>query len=98
MIVSQSFIDFSGATSSFNEAIRTEQNDYDKEMIDVLMEGLTPKEKEAITLFYGLGSGTEYSLSMIATQMNCSSERARQLCASATNKMKKKSEVLSFSL
>ena len=95
---SQSFIDFSGATSSFNEAIRTEQNDYDKEMIGVLMEDLTPKEKEAITLFYGLGSGTEYSLSMIATQMNCSSERARQLCASATNKMKKKSEVLSFSL
>ena len=95
---SQSFIDFSGATSSFNEAIRTEQNDYDKEMIGVLMEDLTPKEKEAITLFYGLGSSTEYSLSMIATQMNCSSERARQLCASATNKMKKKSEVLSFSL
>lgn len=95
---SQSFIDFSGATSSFNEAIRTEQNDYDKEMIGVLMEDLTPKEKEAITLFYGLGSGTEYSLSMIATQMNCSSERARQLCVSATNKMKKKSEVLSFSL
>ena len=95
---SQSFIDFSGATSSFNEAIRTEQNDYNKEMIGVLMEDLTPKEKEAITLFYGIGSGTGYSLSMIATQMNCSSERARQLCASATNKMKKKSEVLSFSL
>ena len=95
---SQAFIDFSDTTSSFNEAIRTEQNDYNSEMINILMEGLTPKEKEAITLFYGLGCDMEYNLTMITTQMNCSSERARQLCAAAMKKMKKKSEALSFSI
>ena len=78
--------------------IKKNVNDFDKETISTLIDGLTPNEKKAISLFYGLDGGIESSLSMIGTVMNCTPERARQLCVSATNKMRKKSESLSYSI
>lgn len=95
---SQGFLDYSSKSESFNDYIRQSNNDFNKEMISTLIEGLTPNEKKAISLFYGLDGGIESSLSMIGTVMNCTPERARQLCVSATNKMRKKSESLSYSI
>ena len=57
-----------------------------------------PKEKKAISLFYGLDGRIEASLNMIGTLMDCTSERARQLCKAAVEKMHKKAEQLAYSL
>lgn len=93
---SQSYLDFSNKTSSYNEYLRDIENNYNKDMLKTLMVGLTPNEKKAITLFYGLEDGIETSLSIIGTLMNCTSERARQLCKAAIDKMHKKAEKLSY--
>ena len=95
---SQSFLDYSNKTSSCNEYLRKIEGDRHKKMLKSLMVGLTPNEKKAVSLFYGLDDGIETSLSVIGTLMNCTSERARQLCKAAVDKMNKRAEQLSYSL
>ena len=95
---SQSFLDYSSKTSSCNEYLRKIEGDRHKTMLKSLMVGLTPNEKKAVSLFYGLDDGIETSLSVIGTLMNCTSERARQLCKAAVDKMNKRAEQLSYSL
>ena len=95
---SQSFLDYSSKTSSCNEYLRKIEGDRHKMMLKSLMVGLTPNEKKAVSLFYGLDDGIETSLSVIGTLMNCTSERARQLCKAAVDKMNKRAEQLSYSL
>ena len=95
---SQSFLDYSNKTSSCNEYLRKIEGDRHKKMLKSLMVGLTPNEKKAVSLFYGLDDGIETSLSVIGTLMNCTSERARQLCKAAVDKMHKRAEQLSYAL
>ena len=95
---SQSFLDYSSKTSSCNEYLRKIEGDRHKKMLKSLMVGLTPNEKKAVSLFYGLDDGIETSLSVIGTLMNCTSERARQLCKAAVDKMHKRAEQLSYAL
>ena len=95
---SQSFLDYSSKTSSCNEYLRKIEGDRHKKMLKSLMVGLTPNEKKAVSLSYGLDDGIETSLSVIGTLMNCTSERARQLCKAAVDKMHKRAEQLSYAL
>ena len=95
---SQSFLDYSNKTCSCNEYLCKIEGDRHKTMLKSLMVGLTPNEKKAVSLFYGLDDGIETSLSVIGTLMNCTSERARQLCKAAVDKMHKRAEQLSYSL
>ena len=95
---SQSYLDYSDKTCSFNDYMHKAENENNAAMLELLMNGLTPKEKKAISLFYGLDGGFEASLNTIGTLMNCTSERARQLCKAAIEKMQKKAEQLAYSL
>lgn len=95
---SQSFLDYSNKTCSYNDYMHKAENENHKAMLESLMVGLTPKEKKAISLFYGLDGRIEASLNMIGTLMDCTSERARQLCKAAVEKMHKKAEQLAYSL
>lgn len=93
----QSYLDYSNQTSSCNDYIYDIEKNYNKEILKKLMIGLTPNEKKAITLFYGLEDGIETSLSVISMHMNCTPERVRQLCQAAIKKMHKKAEQLIYS-
>lgn len=86
----QSYVEYSNKTCSHNDYLGKIISDCNKELLDRLMIGLTPNEKKAITLFYGLENGIECSLGVVGTMMNCTSERVRQLCKSAVEKMSKK--------
>lgn len=86
----QSYLEYSNKTCSHNDYMGKIINDCNKELLNRLMTGLTPNERRAITLFYGLENGIECSLGVAGTIMNCTSERVRQLCKSAVDKMARK--------
>jgi RNA polymerase primary sigma factor len=54
------------------------------------MKGLTPKERDVISYFYGIGHDREYALQEIGPKIGMSQERARQLKESALSKMRAK--------
>jgi len=89
----QSYLDYTSKSCAHNDYLNQEELDFNRKKIEILMDGLTDKEKQAVRLFYGFETGFDESLHSIGTKMGCSSERARQLCSSALAKMQKKGAV-----
>lgn len=94
LVDGQNYLDYCSTSATINSCIGNEQKEYQHYKLSQLLTVLTPKEKQAILLYYGLTTGFDESLHMIGTKMNCSSERARQLCASALKKMQKQANYL----
>lgn len=55
--------------------------------IDLAMESLTPKERNVITLYYGLNTDSRHTLESIGKQMGVTRERVRQIKINALRKL-----------
>ena len=77
-------------SSKYNEYEDTATKDALKLKVKSLMRGLTPKERDVISYFYGIGHDREYALQEIGPKIGMSQERARQLKESALEKMRSK--------
>jgi RNA polymerase primary sigma factor len=69
------------------EGDRTDEVDRD-EAIGKLMQGLRPREKEVLSLRYGLGGGPRMSLSQVGKVLEVSKERVRQIQDRALEKLR----------
>ncbi len=57
--------------------------------LNQLLEGLTPQQREVLSLRFGLADGHELSLSQVGQRMNLSRERVRQLERQALNHLRR---------
>lgn len=87
-----SFVDFNNHTGSENGYLRDIEAEQKHKTLQALLQELTPKERKAITMFYGLEDGIESSLSVISMTLGVTAERARQLCSHAIKKMSAKAK------
>ena len=60
-----------------------------KQTMDMLLEQLTPRQKQVLRLRFGMEDGTCYSLQQIGSSLGISKERARQLEQDALEKLRK---------
>lgn len=83
--------DFNSSTASYSDAEQTIENDYTKAIIAKGMSALNEREQKVIKMLYGLGSSTvAYSMEVIAEMFDYSTERIRQIHATALKKMASK--------
>ena len=80
-------------TSTNNVKEDTDETDR-KKMVEALLSILTPREKEVVCKYYGIGC-FEMGLDTLCTDMRMSRERARQILKSAMLKMKKHKNFIS---
>lgn len=64
------------------------ENESDNNAIQRSLQMLTDKEREVITMYYGIGTVREYSLDEIALEMGISRERTRQIRDRALKRLK----------
>lgn len=74
--------------SNENEEKKKEINQEQKEVINRLLNVLTPKERKIIEKYYGLNETKELTLYEIGTEMNLSSERVRQIKHKSMRKLR----------
>jgi len=60
-----------------------------QEISDVLSDVLTEREKDVISLRYGLNSGQPYTLEEVGGMFNLSRERVRQIQSKAMRKLRR---------
>lgn len=85
--------DYNRASASYNEYEAKSTDDYNSKLVDSLLEILKPREKEIIKMRFGLcddnGLKREYEISEIADKIGITTERVRQLEASALEELRK---------
>lgn len=86
----QSYNEYCSASEAYNDYSYEIENEYNKEMVSCLLNGLTEKETKAIRMIYGLDNGIETSISVIGSEMHVSNQRIHKLHKTALNKMRKK--------
>ena len=64
------------------------ENESDNNAIQRSLQSLTEKERQVITMYYGIGTAREYSLDEIALTMGISRERTRQIRDRALKRLK----------
>ena len=64
------------------------ENESDNTAIQRSLKALSEKEREVITMYYGIGTAREYSLDEIALHMGISRERTRQIRDRALKRLK----------
>ena len=64
------------------------ENESDNTAIQRALKALTEKEREVLTMYYGIGTAREYSLDEIALHMGISRERTRQIRDRALKRLK----------
>ena len=64
------------------------ENESDNTAIQRSLKALTDKEREVVTMYYGIGTAREYSLDEIALHMGISRERTRQIRDRALKRLK----------
>ena len=64
------------------------ENESDNNAIQHSLNSLTDKERQVITMYYGIGTAREYSLDEIALTMGISRERTRQIRDRALKRLK----------
>ena len=86
-----------GEDSSFGDFIedKNAENPYDmtafnllKDKIDVVLASLTPREREVLTLRFGLKDGCSRTLEEVGQMFSVTRERIRQIEAKALRKMR----------
>jgi RNA polymerase primary sigma factor len=78
-------------TMSDPEGDRTPDMDLD-ESVDRLIQSLRPREREVLSLRFGLGGGDRLSLSQVGKVLNVSKERVRQIQDRALQKLRGQAE------
>lgn len=94
---SKNEIDFNNSTFSSNSAEYTVEQEYNKQLIKRAMTVLSDRDKEIITLLYGLGGENVFPMSTdaVAERFNFTSERIRQIHVAALKKMASKLRISS---
>ena len=64
-----------------------------KEKLEKMLASLKPREREILSLRFGLEDGTEWTLASIGEKLNVSRERARQLQNRALENLRKENLV-----
>ena len=86
-------VDYNRISSSHNECITREANDFNKAMVSSLLCKLSPRKKEIIKMRFGLyednGLKREYEREEIGKKLGLTAERVRQLEGEALDEMKK---------
>lgn len=59
-----------------------------KEIIEVLLSGLTPRESKVLRMRFGIGMNSQYTLEEVGKQFNVTRERIRQIEAKALIKLR----------
>ena len=72
-------------SSATDEAV---ENESDNTAIQRSLKALTDKERQVLTMYYGIGTAREYSLDEIALAMGISRERTRQIRDRALRRLK----------
>ena len=72
-------------SSATDDAVENESNNT---AIQRSLKALTDKEREVVTMYYGIGTAREYSLDEIALHMGISRERTRQIRDRALKRLK----------
>lgn len=85
--------EFNKATATVNEYEKTAQDDYNKTLVETLLQCLSEKEKKIIKPLFGIGC-PEMDMDAIADEMGMSRERVRQLKNSICKKMRSRYDSL----
>lgn len=81
--------EFNTFSASKNEYENIETKDYTKALLSNLLDVLTPREKDIITMFFGIGYERCYEANEIAEKLSLTPERVRQLKKSIIDKLQK---------
>lgn len=90
--------EFNRQTSSLNNYETDNEKEFVKEIIKSSMNRLTPREKEIITLSFGIDGNKEYNHHEIAEKLDLTSERIRQIKKAAMEKMRHEIRRLNYKI
>ena len=79
---------YNSHTASFNSYEGEVEKQSNQRMVNLMMNKLKPKEREIISMSFGLGVDREYKLSEIAEKLNLTTERVRQMKNEILRKLK----------
>ncbi len=71
-----------------NSFEKDSDKEFNKELIDTMLNKLSSREQEIIKLIFGIGYDREYELQEVAKKVNLTTERVRQLKFTIMNKLK----------
>lgn len=96
--ISGAEFEYNKKTESHNEFVDESDKEWNKDVIERLINRLTPKEQKVIKLFYGLDGGYEASPLTISQEMSMTEAGVNNIRLRAIDKMKKnyKSIIKSF--
>ena len=90
-------IEFNKASASENEYEENTENDYAKEVANVLLKTLNERERDIITRIFGIGR-PEQTVIDVAQELGYTPERIRQIKALALDKMKNRPAAYSHAI
>lgn len=90
-------IEFNKASASENEYEENTENDYAKEVANVLLNTLNERERDIITRIFGIGR-PEQTVIDVAQELGYTPERIRQIKALALDKMKNRPTAYSHAI
>ena len=90
-------IEFNKASASENDYEENAENDYAKEVANVLLKTLNERERDIITRIFGIGR-PEQTVIDVAQELGYTPERIRQIKALALDKMKKRPAAYSHAI
>lgn len=90
-------IEFNKASASENEYEENTENDYAKEVANVLLNTLNERERDIITRIFGIGR-PEQTVIDVAQELGYTPERIRQIKALALDKMKNRPAAYSYAI
>lgn len=79
---------FNEYSASFNDYEKTSNNDFNNKLISNMLLKLSKREKDIITLYFGIGYDREYELQEISQKLGLTTERVRQLKNDVLEKFK----------
>lgn len=79
---------YNNYSASFNDYEKTSNNDFNTKLISNMLLKLPKREKDVITLYFGIGYDREYELQEIAQKLGLTTERVRQLKNDVLKKLK----------
>ena len=79
---------FNEYSASFNDYEKVSNNEFNNKLISNMLLKLPKREKDIITLYFGIGYDREYELQEIAEKVGLTTERVRQLKNDMLDKLK----------
>lgn len=79
---------FNECSASFNDYEKTSNDDFNNKLISNMLLKLPKRERDIITLYFGIGYDREYELQEISQKLGLTTERVRQLKNDIFEKLK----------